>query len=229
MKRLLVLLFFCFWQFSSSAESSADSLNTVIKELVKTEVETQLHWWYSLTGTSIASISILGIILFFWKSKKIAEDLLKRKAEELIEGKMADKIGVKFELIKKYFQDIEQTQLLRQKRILVVNKDAGKKIHLVKTIEKGGFTSNPVFMKLTELEAGIDTNDFDLLLIDNEDAKFSEEEILNLVDTYKASFKFACFTGVDVSAETFKKLNGVVRFAKDVNYIESAIENALKS
>jgi hypothetical protein len=76
--------------------------------LVKTEVQTQLNWWYLLTGISFASISALGIFLFFWKSKKIAEELLKGKAEELIEGKMADKIGVKFELIKKYFQDIER-------------------------------------------------------------------------------------------------------------------------
>ena len=209
--------------------ASQYSIKLIIQEQVESEVNEQLSWLRTIFGITVGAISILGIYLWVWQIKQTAEKVIKEKADKLIEDQLADKFGVKSEIIKSYFQEIEKAQLLKQKRILVVNKHVGKKTTLEKAIEKAGFTTTPIFKKWSEVENGIDTNDYDLLLIDNEDGSFSEEEIKEIVKRYSQSLKFACFTGVDVSAENYKILSGVVRFAKDMNYLGDAIKNALKS
>jgi len=209
--------------------ASQDSIKLIIQEQVENEVNEQLTWLKTIFGITVGTISILGIYLWVWKIKQTAEKVIEKKADKLIEDQLADKLGVKSELIKSYFQEIERAQELKQKRILVVNKHVGKKTTLEKAIEKAGFTTTPIFKKWTEVENGIDTNKYDLLLIDNEDGSLTEEEITNLVKKYSQSLKFACFTSVDISPESYKLLNGVVRFAKDINYVGGTIENALKS
>lgn len=180
-------------------------------------------------GIAVGTISILGIYLWVWKIKQTAEKVIEEKADKLIEDQLADKIGVKYELIKSYFQEIERAQELKQKRILVVNKDTGKKLSIEKIIENAGFSNKPIFKKWSEFEKGIDTNNFDLLLFDNLDTELSEEDIKSAVKKYNESLKFVYFTSEDMSAENYQLLRSVVRFVKEEGYLGDAITNALKS
>lgn len=232
MKRLILITYFLLGVKLITAQSNTitrDSLEKIITPIVKKEVEAELKNIWLFTGITISGLTILGVYLWIWRIKKIAEEAITKKADKIIEDQISQKLGVKSELIQAYFKEIEQAQKLKQKRILVVNKDAGKRLSIEKVITNAGFLTVPIFKKWAEIAGGIDTNQFDLLLFDNEDGNLNETEIIKLVNDYGEALKFACFTGVDVTPESYRLLSSKVRFAKDINYLAQAIENALKS
>lgn len=227
MKRITFSIILIMALSIGTSQAPPDSLQIIIEKIVEKEVDSQMSWIKWILGFSVSGLSILGIYLWFWQIKKSVEKAIKEKVDTIIEEKMADKIGVKFEVLKSYFQEIQHTQALKQKRILVINKTAGKWIDLEKAILKAGFQL-PLFQKWEQILPGIDTNLYDLILIDNHDGEISEKDIVQLYEKYNSSLRIVCFTSKDVSNETFQLVSGKVRFAKDINYIGIAIENALK-
>lgn len=230
MKRLIcIILYLVFTQLVIAQSISRDSLEKVITPLVKKEVDAKLGGLQWALGISVAGLTVLGIYLWVWKIKQTSEKIIKEKVDALIENKLADKIGVKLELVKSYFKEIEEAQAIKQKRILVISKTCGKRDTIVKAIEKAGFSTIPIFKTLSEYSAGIDTNHFDLILFDNEDGTLEETEMTAIVDEHEQALKFVCFSTVDVSSAIFKAYNKKVRFIKDIINMDFALTNALKS
>lgn len=223
------------------AQIAMDSLKVIVETETQKQVAKQLVYPKIFLGVSVAGLSFLGVFLWFWKIKKIAENVVKEKTQNLVELQIAEKIGVKMETLRQYFQEIEKREAaIRQKRILVVNKEAGKRLDLEKLIQNAGFAADTeellLFKKLSEValandqgkntEYIIDTNKHDLLLIDNFDSRCTEKEIEGLIEKYKGALKLVCFTKSDF--ENYKIFSQYAKIVKMEERLGQALVDALK-
>lgn len=94
-----------------NSQSSLDSLTKVyIDQAVKKEIESQnnqIYWWL---GISAGGLSVLGIYLGVYKIKKSAEKAVEEKVASLVNKEIAEKVGVKAEILREYFKNIERKQ-----------------------------------------------------------------------------------------------------------------------
>ncbi len=226
---LFGVLIFC--ALDCPAQITSDSLKALIKIEAEHQVAQQLFYPKVFLGISVAGLSVLGLLLWFWRIKKIAEGVVKEKTQNLVESQIAEKVGVKMETLRKYFQEMEkQDEGIRQKRILVVSKVAGKRLELETLIRNAGFAASSevflLFRKLSEMVSGIDANKHDLLLIDNFDSQFSETEVTDLIDKYKGSFKLVCFTKSDF--DNYKSFSQNAKIVKMEERLGQALIDAVK-
>ena len=239
LKSILLVIFFSLWTITLLAQNGAltDSLQTYIQQQVQAEVKQQLEWIYKIFGFTAILLTVWAAITWFYRIKKVAETQIDKKAGEIVENKISEKVGVKTNLIRAYFQRLEAEQRLYQKRILIVNATAGKRLVLEDMLADAGFSNisgsnkekQTVFFKtLIQLETGIDTNKYDLLLFDNYDGQLQETEMTKIVDQYGQALKFVCFTNTDWGQKNYHLYNKKIKFVKEISYLGDALRNALK-
>ena len=124
---------------------------------------------------------------------------------------------------------MEAEEALFQKRILVVNKQTGKDRGLEGIIHKGGFQQPVHFLTLPEAMQSLDTNAYDVLILDNRDGQLTELESIDLIGKYPKAFTFVCLTVQNWSDENYKTYGQMVKFVKDPSYLKDVILNALKA
>lgn len=134
------------------------------------------------------------------KIRKDVDANIASKSEEFVSKYFSEKVGVNPVVVRDFFQKLEKANLsVKSKRLLVVNQNDGKRLDLLNEIEKVGF-SVPIFKKLAELKSGINYNEFDVLLIDNEFGNMDEKEIEKLVTKNHTALRIVCFTGKPLTA-----------------------------
>lgn len=211
-----------------TAQISSDSLEQMIQSAVKTEVEAQLNWLYWLLGISITGLTILGLILWFWRIGKVVDKAIATKTDGIVERKLGEKVGVKPELIRSYFDKIGKLEGLYQTPIYVLNAKQAKRTEIENTLVQGGFKFSDGF-NLAHFEAnGIDANKYKVVLFDDEDGKLGEEKIIEIFEANKEVIPvFVCYT--KKNWEQYNVYSKKIKLAKDIANIASYIESDLKS
>lgn len=224
-KWLIVGLFLFVSKIVEAQKNERDSLNILIEGLVENEVESQLDWLYLLFGISIGILTIYGIIVWFWRIKKVADDRIQEKVDKIITEKLSEKTGVKLEELRNLLSQSANDMEVRKKKVLILSKIPGRKKDLIELLENAHF-STPQCVGIEHFSA--QHNDASIILINNEDSKFSPEELIELFDQLKDQCRIA-YIGSQVSKEIFEKYKGIVRFTNMRSYLINNLTDALKN
>jgi hypothetical protein len=203
-------------------------LDTMIQLEVNKQISKKLPTdWTEILGLSALGLGVATALFFMLKST--LSKILENQIEKEVEKRIGNMVGVKVDLVKEYFADIVAEKELKKKRILVVNLNTGKKTSIETALKNAGFSTLPIFKTMAEIDNGLNTNDFDLLLFDNEDNQLSITQMTTVIDRYQNALKFTCFTSQDWDNNSFLNYRSKIRFAKQPNYIGDAVTASLKS
>jgi hypothetical protein len=233
-KIILFLLVVSFNAEIASSQAFTPAQDTLIKKEIKKEVTAQneeLLNFLKLLGVAVGGLTIFGLFTWFHKIKKTADEQIALKSGEIIEKKLAEKIGVKYESLKEIVEKYEKEKSVKQSRILIVNKNGDRKQTIVAALKSGGFVDDT---KITAQSVAafpqsiINANNQDVVIFDNEAGDFKEHEIIPFVQQLKGqTVKMVCYTTDDWAA--FKTYSGAdynLKFAKLPNLIADRIKQS---
>ena len=205
----------------------SDSLKQIIAQEVDLEVKDQLEWLYWLFGVSVGGLFILGIYLWIWRIKKVTDKLIAEKVDRLVEEMISEKTGVKTEILRAILQEQASQKEVKQKRIIVLSKDKGRKKELAEKLLSAGF-KDLIFLGQEELDQ-LDTNGVALILINNDKEKeqFQEEELTALFDDLRHQVRLA-YLGPQVGTNMFNKYKSIVKFTNVESYLITNLTEALR-
>ena len=217
---LFLLVGIMFFPLGYSQDSGEVATVDPITEKAKdVEKKTKSDWSFlKILGMAVLGLAVIGY--FFKISKDIEsvkkdnenkiqdvkdslDDLIKEevdkniaiKSKEYVSKYFSEQFGVDASIVRQYFQKIKKEyELIENKRILVVNFSEGKRSDIQDVIASVGFKIPAVFKKYNQVKSKLDTNPFDLLLIENEFGDFPEKSIEKLIQDHSKALKTICFT-----------------------------------
>ena len=231
-KLLPLMLLLLVFGFGAYAQIAKDSLSLLVEQEVDTQLDEKLKPLKFLLGISVATLSVLGVFMWFYRIKKIANEVVEKRVSSLVEKQIAEKFGVKMKTLQRLLKEAEERHdAVAQKRLVVVNKSAGKRIALERLIEEAGFpvsdSKRLAFMTLEAVKKeSIKTNDFDVLLIDNSDEQLQEAEITWLMNDYEGQLRLVCFTKADL--KNYAELSKKAKIVKMEERLGQALIDAAK-
>lgn len=179
--------------------------------------------------TAVISTALTAVVAWYTTGKKIntaVEEAVKHKVDKLVDQKISEKIGVRTAFLHAYFSKLQSNEILKEKRILILNKNLGKDYTLAEQLEKDGYKS--ISFQLFEPALNeLNVNHFDLVLFDNRDGELEESQTIEFINRYKLAFKYVCFTCEDWTQESYSRYRDKVKFVKDSSKLSNAITQCL--
>ena len=140
---------------------------------------------------------------------------LRKKIEDWVEKELTkkanEKFGVDWATVKQLVDAKKRDNLIKSKRLAIVNKQTGRRQELVSLFDKNGFTSYQ-FFKLDDFNTKFDHNQFDLILFDNFDGGLEENEMSAIIKNNQ--FQYILFTLKDTTNSFFSEYKSIIKFAK---------------
>ena len=164
----------------------------------------------------VAGIVGAGCLIFwFWKVK------LPDTIEKEVEKRIGEKAGVKAELVRTYFKRLESEEKLRASSILIINKSIGLRDSLKSYLEGKGYAKIK-FKTIEQINQGFDTQEFKMILFDNEDTFLDESEVKQIMDKYADAYgsKFVCFTKRNFDIYKDSNYNKRIKIIQDIINLE---------
>ena len=144
-------------------------------------------------------------------------------AESEITKKANEKFGVDWATVKQLVDTKKRDNLVKSKRLAIVNKQTGRRQELVSLFDKNGFTSYQ-FFKLEDFNTKFDHNQFDLILFDNFDGGLEENEMSQIINSNQ--FPYVLYTPGPASVTFFSNFKGKVKFAQNEQNIPEYISQS---
>lgn len=164
---------------------------------------------------------ILGVVITYFGLKNRIE----KWAEQEVTKQHSEKIGADWNVLKSVIEERKSLLEKRAKLKIVIVSNRGKQKEIHDLIYDSGF-NEPQWMTLEEFQNGFKVNQFNAILIDDEEGTLGEEKILShILEPYKQGFKFVWLLKNDVSTETFRKYTGVSKFVKQRGYLIENLDN----
>jgi len=198
-KSIFLVFFFCLMtlvSFGNEVDSlaiaemqdSISALNARIAAL-SSEVKPLISWWKTALWMFAIAIGVFGFfgIVIKLNLKKTVDNLIEKRANKLIAEEFAKTIEAKPEVVRTFFQDLQQKDNIKtQKRFLVLSKAKGKQVWLNNIFDKNGFNTKLFNYRSFEEARTIDTNDFDFVLFNNSVQKFNDKKEDNTTPEVKS-------------------------------------------
>ena len=235
MKQIVVILWVVFLCLGTmNAQPFTPAQDSLVKKEIKKEVEhatEDFTTFLKLLGVAVGGLTVFGLATWFWKIKTTANEQIEKKAGEIIDKKLAEKIGVKYDSLKEIIEKYEKEKAIKLSRILIINKNGERKQSIIAVLKSNGFTDDTkiVAQPISAFTgAKINANNQDVVIFDNEAGDFSEAEIIPFVKNLKGqTVKMICYTTDDwVDYKTYLGIDYNLKFAKLPNMIGDRIKQA---
>lgn len=192
-------------------QSPADSLTFEQVERLREIAELKGKWDF-IRGILTVLLPILGFLLGAFFSYLGVKNRILRWAEEEVTKKASEKFGLDWGIVKKLVDEEKRMAAIIAKKVAVVN-TVGKYLTLSNEIEKHGFSTED-YRKLEILPDDLDINACQLLVLDNSNGDYKEEDVVRFFDNMQEKIKIVYLATEDLSDENFKKYKSSVRIIK---------------